>query len=283
MRLDVYLAAHGFSSRTRAARAVREGRVLLNGKPGRVSDEVRESDAVEILEGGDTEFVSEGGKKLRSFFRSFPEEDVGGLVCADLGASTGGFCDVLLRAGAKRVYAVDVGEGQLDGRIAEDPRVVVMDRTNARYLDASSFPERVECVTGDVSFISLSLLFPAIAGILPEGGKAYLLAKPQFECGGKGLDRHGIVKDPAVRAKVIAKLCEEAELSGLSVFAGAEAPRKERKNREYVLGFVRGGSGAISAVERTAFAEQCVSGGTAGIRKEKTRSGAEREERGENP
>lgn len=259
MRLDVYLKDRGFSSRTRAARAIVEGRVLVNGKPARASDEIRETDLVEVRE-EEEKFASEGGKKLRRFFNLFPVERADGLVFADLGASTGGFCDVLLKGGARRVYAVDVGEGQLEARIAGDERIVVMDRTNARYLTKESFPERIDAVTGDLSFISLRLILPAVADILSPGGKAYLLCKPQFECGGKGLDKHGVVKDEGIRAGIVQKVCAAASVLGLHAFAAAETVPPGRGNREYVLGFVRGDG---KARDYAAFAAEAAEKGRA--------------------
>ena len=242
MRLDKYLVGNGFASRTREARAVEQGRVLVNGKRAKVSQEISSSDTVQILP-EPVSFVSEGGFKLYKAFKDFAE-NVNGLVFADLGASTGGFTDCLLRSGASRVYAVDVGESQLDGTLREDSRVIVMDRRNARYLTARDFPQQIDGVTADLSFISLTYIFPVIADILPEGGKAFVLVKPQFECGGKGQDKHGIVKEKKIHEQIIRSLCAEAEKQGLAPLRLTNAPLRERKNTEYVLCLQKGGRAA---------------------------------------
>ena len=222
MRLDKYLAGKGFSSRTRAARAVERGLVLVNGKRAKVSLEISATDVVEILP-EEVSFVSEGGFKLYKALLDFSEK-VEGLVFADLA----------------HVYAVDVGESQLDESLVSDSRVSVMDRVNARYLTAADFPQRIDGVTADLSFISLTYIFPVIADILPEGGKAFVLVKPQFECGGKGQDKHGIVKDKRIHEEVIARLCAAAEELRLAPVKLTNAPLRERKNTEYVLCLKKG-------------------------------------------
>lgn len=242
MRLDKYLTGRGFSSRTRAARAVEKGLVLVNGKRAKASFEVSETDKVDILP-EEISFVSEGGFKLYKALLDF-SENIGELVFVDLGASTGGFTDCLLRAGAAHVYAVDVGESQLDASLATDTRVTVMDRVNARYLSARDFPQKIDGITADLSFISLTYIFPVIADILPEGGKAFVLVKPQFECGGRGQDKHGIVKDKKIHEEVILRLCAAAEQLRLAPVKLTNAPLRERKNTEYVLCLQKGGKAA---------------------------------------
>lgn len=239
MRLDKYLAGHGFESRTKAARALEKGRVLVNGKAGRAAQEVSEADRIEILEEPIT-FVSEGGFKLYKALQDF-SESVQGLTCIDLGASTGGFTDCLLKNGAGRVYAVDVGGSQLNASLSKDPRVCVMDRRNARYLSKEDFPEQADAVTADLSFISLEYILPVIADLLEKDGKAYVLIKPQFECGGKGQDKHGIVKDKKLHETIVVRVCETAEKLGLAPQKLTNAPLRERKNTEYVLLLKKGG------------------------------------------
>ena len=239
MRLDKYLADNLFPSRTKAARALQKGLVFINGKIGKPSDEVHEGDVV-TLAGEERPFVSEGGYKLQKALDEF-RVDLRGKTVVDLGASTGGFTDCLLRAGVSRVYAVDVGENQLDGSLLEDERVVVRDRCNARYLTAQDFPESIDIVTSDVSFISLTLVLPAVAAILREGGQAITLIKPQFEVGQRGLGKHGIVKDVAAREGAVCTVCAAAERLGLSLAALTNAPLRDRKNVEYLAHFVRGG------------------------------------------
>lgn len=242
MRLDKYLAGHGFASRTKAARALEKGRVLVNGKAGRASQEVSEADRIEILEES-IGFVSEGGFKLYKALQDF-SESVQRLTCIDLGASTGGFTDCLLKSGAQCVYAVDVGESQLDAALAADPRVCVMDRRNARYLTKKDFPTPADVVTADLSFISLDYILPVISDLLGKDGKAYVLIKPQFECGGKGQDKHGIVKDKKLHESIVVRVCETAEKLNLAPQKLTNAPLRERKNTEYVLLLKKGGKTA---------------------------------------
>ncbi len=237
MRLDKYLAAHGFSSRTKAARAISDGRVMLNGKLAAASDEVREGDLV-VVEDTEVSFVSEGGFKLYKALRDFGES-VGRGVFADIGASTGGFTDCLLQGGAKRVYAIDVGESQLDEKLRKDPRVCVMDKCNARYLKREDLAEKIDGVAIDVSFISLKLLFEAVSGILPEHGRLFALIKPQFECGPKALDKHGVVKSSRDRSNAVISVCNEAAKYGLYVKNLTCAPLKPRKNIEYMALFTK--------------------------------------------
>ena len=165
MRADKFFAEK-FGSRTKAAEALEKGWVLVNGKCVRPKDEIKESDAITFVETVNR-FVSNGGYKLFRAFETFgfPVQD---KVFADIGASTGGFTDCLLQHGAKRVFAIDVGESLLDPKVATDDRVVIMDRTNARYLTKEDFTESLDGIVTDVSFISLRLIFPTISSILSE-------------------------------------------------------------------------------------------------------------------
>lgn len=252
MRLDKYLAEHGFSSRTKAARALVKGLVTVNGKPGKASDEVSDSDDICVRE-EEIGFVSEGGYKLHRALSCFGDS-AEGMVFADIGASTGGFTDCLLQAGARRVYAVDVGKSQLDPRLAADGRVVVMDGINARYLTREDFPEQIDGIVADVSFISLTLIIPAAAKILSDCKTAYLLIKPQFECGGVGLDKHGIVKDERVRLAAVQKICLCAKGEGFALCGIVNAPLQKGKNIEYILKLQKeaGGSSVEEIVREAA-------------------------------
>ena len=251
MRLDKYLAEHGFSSRTKAARALAKGLVTVNGKPGKASDEVSDSDDICVRE-EEIGFVSEGGYKLHRALTFFGDS-AKGMTFADIGASTGGFTDCLLQAGAGHVYAVDVGKSQLDPRIASDARVTVMDGVNARYLERENFPLRPDGITADVSFISLALIVPVAARLLDEGGTAYLLIKPQFECGGVGLDQHGVVKDERVRLAAVRKICLCAQSEGFALLGIVNAPLRKGKNVEYILKLCKGGGGKTAEeIEREA-------------------------------
>ena len=236
MRLDKYLSGRIFTSRTKAARAIAEGRVFLNGTVAKASDEVGEGDEVTVREKARS-FVSEGGFKLQKGLDDF-SQSVEGCVCVDLGASTGGFTDCLLQAGAKTVFAVDVGKDQLDVSLRKDPRVYALDGINVRYLQREQIPAaKIDVVTADLSFISLKLIFPVIQRLLSAGGRAFVLVKPQFECGGVGLDKHGIVKDREKRLALAADLAREAASMGLMPLQVTAAPLRKNKNVEYILLF----------------------------------------------
>jgi 23S rRNA (cytidine1920-2'-O)/16S rRNA (cytidine1409-2'-O)-methyltransferase len=208
-RVDVALVERGLcESREKARRAVLAGIVRINNQPVRKpSDSVRDADAL-ALECGER-YVSRGGQKLEHALNHFAL-DVRGVTAIDLGASTGGFTDCLLQHGARRVFAVDVGQGQLAWKLRNDPRVVVMEKTNARELTAARFPEPfapVDLVAIDCSFISLrKVLQPAVALLRPAGNIAALI-KPQFEAGKAEADRGaGVITDPAVHARVLSEL-----------------------------------------------------------------------------
>ncbi len=222
-RLDLLLVSLGLTpSREQARRLIMAGEVLVDGqKVDKPSASVTDEARVEVR--ARPRFVSRGGDKLEAALASFGL-DVAGQVCADLGASTGGFTDALLQRGAARVYAIDVGYGILDYRLRIDPRVVVMEKTNARYLTA--LPEPVQLVTIDASFISLKLLLPVAQGWLAKPPEPLpitnyqlpcliALIKPQFEAGRKQVGKGGIVKDPAVHRQVLEDLLGWAAANSL--------------------------------------------------------------------
>jgi len=188
-------------------------------KPGtRVEDAAR----VEVIERGEP-YVSRGGRKLAAALDAF-EVDPRGRVCLDVGASTGGFTDCLLERGAVRVYAVDVGYGQLDYRLRNDPRVVVMERVNVRYLEPDALPEALDLVTVDVSFISLSKVVPALLPHLARpGGLLLTLVKPQFEAGRGQVGKGGIVRDPEVRRRAIETTVDALAALGLEVLGTVDS------------------------------------------------------------
>jgi len=204
-RLDRLLQERGLAqSRERARALVLAGHVEVAGATVTKAGElVPESAEIRVRE-PDIPYVSRGGVKLEAALEAFGV-DPRGRLCLDVGASTGGFTDVLLRRGARKVYAVDVGYGQLAWSLRQDPRVVVVERQNARQLTARIVPEPVELAVVDVSFISLALVLPAIRPLLAAGGQVLALVKPQFEAG-RGATERGVVRDPAVREAAIERV-----------------------------------------------------------------------------
>jgi 23S rRNA (cytidine1920-2'-O)/16S rRNA (cytidine1409-2'-O)-methyltransferase len=201
VRLDTHLVARGLAeSREKAKRLILAGAVRVDGHLAHKPSDIVEEDAALTIEAGE-KYVSRGGYKLEAALDAF-HISCAGLVCADLGASTGGFTDCLLQRGAARVHAVDVGKGQLDWKLRQDPRVVVHDEVNARNLTGKTISEPVDLVTIDVSFISLKKILPAAADILKPGGLLIALIKPQFEAGRKFVKKGGVVRDSLVHDAV---------------------------------------------------------------------------------
>ena len=205
-RIDQSLVDRGLlPSREKAKRAVMAGQVTINGQPARKpSDAVRPTDEVSVTE--PERFVSRGGYKLEHALLCFSVK-VEGAIAADLGASTGGFTDCLLQHGAQRVYAVDVGHGQLAWKLRRDPRVRVMERTNARHLSPSDFPQPfqpLDLIVADCSFISLKRVLPAALSLVAKGGRILALIKPQFEAGKAEADKgEGVIRDPAIHQRIL--------------------------------------------------------------------------------
>jgi len=222
-RLDEALVIRRLvETRSRARAMILARDVLVNGTVvDRAGAAVKPTDAVSLVE--KPRFVSRGGEKLDHALDRFGI-DVGGLVAVDVGASTGGFTDCLLQRGAVRVYAVDVGYGQLAERLRGDPRVVVLDRTNARHLQ--ELPELVELATVDVSFISLELVLPVIAALLGPSGVCVPLIKPQFEAGPKDVGKGGVVRDPVTHRRVLAEVLGAASAAGFGCFGLTASPLK---------------------------------------------------------
>ena len=198
-RLDKLLPELGLvGTRNKAQALIMAGKVRVNGQVITKSGAMYEHDA-DITLDEVSQWAGRGAYKLLGAFEAFGL-DVSGKICADFGASTGGFTDVLLSRGARKVYAIDVGYGQLIWRIASDERVIVMDRTNARYLTRKDFPEEIEFAVCDVSFISLKLILPVIDDVAREG--AVVLIKPQFEAGRENVSK-GVIRDKAIHAQVL--------------------------------------------------------------------------------
>lgn len=231
MRIDKYVSER-FGSRTKAAEAVEEGFVLVNGRAVSPSYDVKEGDAVSFLERGAV-FVSNGGYKLDKALKDFTLSVKGG-VFADIGASNGGFTDCLFKNGAGKVYCIDVGENQLD-RSLLNKNIVVYDNFNARDLAAEMFSERLNGVVADVSFISLTYILDKVSSVLTDGAFAVMLIKPQFECEGGRVGKRGVVKDPAVHRKVIKKIYDFALTCGLVPADLTNAPIRDGKNKEYLI------------------------------------------------
>jgi 23S rRNA (cytidine1920-2'-O)/16S rRNA (cytidine1409-2'-O)-methyltransferase len=243
-RLDTLMVRRGLAEdRDHARRMIMAGQVRVADevvvKPGR---QVAPDATVTLVE--QPPFVSRGGEKLDAALTQF-ELDVAGWTMADVGASTGGFTDCLLQRGARRVYAIDVGYGQLDWGLRNDPRVVVMERTNARYLE--SLPEPVDLVTVDVSFISLRLIFPAVVRWLTEGGHVIALIKPQFEARRVEVERGGVVSDPAVHRRVLERVLEAAADSGLGLQGLIPSPLRGPAGNVEFLGWWWLGAASVEA------------------------------------
>lgn len=199
-------------SRARARALILAGQVLVNGQKAAKAGQLVDSDArLEVL--APMPYVSRGGLKLEAALDRFGIS-VEGRVCLDIGASTGGFTDCLLKRGASRVYAVDVGRGQLDWRLRNDPRVIVLEGLNARYLGREHIPEAVDLATCDVSFISVTLILPRLPPLLAPGGEMVILVKPQFEVGRGQVGKGGIVRDPELHQAACRKVAAAVESLG---------------------------------------------------------------------
>jgi 23S rRNA (cytidine1920-2'-O)/16S rRNA (cytidine1409-2'-O)-methyltransferase len=237
VRLDKLLVERGLcDSRTRAQALILAGEVVVGEhavtKPGTAID----ADAAIRLKGGQPlPYVSRGGLKLRAALDAFPIP-VADAVCLDVGASTGGFTDCLLQAGAARVYALDVGYGQLAWKLANDPRVVVMDRQNIRKLEPGQIPEPIDLAVADCSFISLTKVLPHLPAVLRAGADVVVLVKPQFEVGRERVGKGGIVRDDAARTDALINVEAAARALSFEVRGHVESPIAGREgNREWLL------------------------------------------------
>ena len=225
-------------SREKARALIMSGHALVDGQPELRASALIPVDA-ELATSATARFASRGGEKLDHALTRFGI-DVTRAVAVDVGASTGGFTDCLLQRGAARVFAVDVGHGQLDARLRDDPRVIVMERVNARELPL--LPEQPSLATIDVSFISLTVVLPAIAGALSPGADVVALVKPQFEAGKEQVDRRGVVRDPLVQAEVIGRVAWWSVNHGIRVRGVCASPLLgPAGNREFFLWLRRNG------------------------------------------
>jgi 23S rRNA (cytidine1920-2'-O)/16S rRNA (cytidine1409-2'-O)-methyltransferase len=244
VRLDQLLTARGLvASRERARRLVMAGAVLVEDRPVTKPGTLVPEQAAVRLRQADSPYVSRGGEKLAGALDAFGI-DPRGRVALDVGASTGGFTDCLLQRGAPRVIAVDVGRGQLAWRLRQDARVVLLERTNARMLEACVLPDTPSLAVVDVSFISLTHVLPAVAAALAAGGTLVVLVKPQFEVGRERVGKGGVVRDDTDRAAAVAGVRLAAERLGLAVRGEAESVLPGPKgNREVFLWLEKAGAG----------------------------------------
>ena len=265
-RLDLLVLDRGLApSRERAKALIMAGDGYVdNQKADKPGDLYPEEAHVECRSSG-LKYVSRGGLKLEKAMDVFGLE-LSGLTCMDVGASTGGFTDCMLQNGAEKVYSVDVGYGQLAWQLRNDPRVVNLERTNARYLSREQVPEDIGFFSVDVSFISLALVLPAIRALLSENGRGVCLIKPQFEAGREKVGKKGVVRDPAVHVEVIEKITGFALDNGFSVLGLDFSPVKGPEgNIEYLTLLERSDSPALS--ESVPKAEEVVAASHASLDK----------------
>jgi 23S rRNA (cytidine1920-2'-O)/16S rRNA (cytidine1409-2'-O)-methyltransferase len=235
-RLDVALVERGLAeTRAKAQAMILAGRVLLDGATADKSGAVVRSDQAVTLKSARRPFASRAGEKLEGAIEDLGVS-VAGVVAIDVGASTGGFTDCLLRRGAERVYAVDVGERLIDDRLRNDPRVIVIERVNFRHATPALLPEKATLATVDVSFISLRYILTPLTGLLAPGAVVLAMVKPQFEVGREAVGKGGVVRDEALRARAVADVAAFAEANGYRVGGTAESRVAGPKgNREVFL------------------------------------------------
>ena len=236
IRLDVYLAENGLAkSRSSALAMIMAGEVYIDGtKATKAGQQITGKEKIELRTKA-LSYVSRGGLKLEKAMKVFPLK-LGGLVCMDIGASTGGFTDCMLKSGAKKVFAVDVGYGQLAWKLRCDERVVNMERTNIRYVTKADIGEEIDFFSVDVSFISLKLVLPVAYDLLKENGSGVCLIKPQFEAGREKVGKKGVVRDKAVHEEVILNCTEIAKGAGFGVLGLDYSPVKGPEgNIEYLM------------------------------------------------
>ena len=249
-RLDAELVRRELArSREHAADLIESRSVLVSGIPATKPATQVDAETSITLQGDRDDFVSRGGHKLAGALEVFSDVQVSGKVCLDAGASTGGFTDVLLRGEAKLVVAVDVGYGQLAWELRQDPRVKILDRTNIRHLTGEMVGEEIDLVVADLSFISLSLVLPALAAVSKPSADYVLMVKPQFEVGREKLGAGGVVRDPALRRAAVLDVAESAYDVGLGTMGIAASPLPgPAGNVEYFL-WLRRGAPAIDAAD----------------------------------
>ncbi len=251
-RLDCVLVEMGLAqSRERAKSLIMSGIVFVNGeRSDKAGNTVNDDDLVEVR-GSDLKYVSRGGLKLEKAMRNFPIE-LENKVCMDIGASTGGFTDCMLQNGATKVFAVDVGRGQLAWKLRCDERVINMEKTNARNLTLEQIGETVDFISVDVSFISLKLILPVAKSLLSENGEMVCLIKPQFEAGKENVGKKGVVRDKQVHIDVVKMIVDFALTTNFDVKGLTFSPVKGPEgNIEYLL-YLKNGNGLSNLEENEA-------------------------------
>ncbi len=236
IRLDKLLVERGISpTRERAKALIMSGSVVVGESSIDKAGTLVSADAEITIKGQDNPYVSRGGLKLKGAFEKFGI-NVKDLVAFDIGVSTGGFTDCLLQEGARKVYAIDVGYGQLAWKLRQDERVVVFERTNIRYFSGEGIEDEINMVTIDVSFISLKLVIPVVVKLIPEDAVMLALIKPQFEAGKGEVGKKGVVRDPAVHKRVVDEIVEFARGLNLEIMGICESPiTGPAGNKEFFL------------------------------------------------
>lgn len=235
-RLDIVLFERGFAeSREKAKALIMSGIVYVNDrKEIKAGRDIKPDDVIEVR-GATLKYVSRGGLKLEKAMQSFPIS-LENTVCMDIGASTGGFTDCMLQNGAKKVYSIDVGYGQLAWKLRSDERVVNLERTNFRYVTREQVPDEIDFASVDVSFISLKLILPVMYELLKANGEAVCLIKPQFEAGRENVGKKGVVRDPAVHENVVRTIAAFANSQKFDVLGLEHSPVKGPEgNIEYLM------------------------------------------------
>jgi 23S rRNA (cytidine1920-2'-O)/16S rRNA (cytidine1409-2'-O)-methyltransferase len=251
-RLDKIIVDRGMvKSRDRAKALIMAGNVTVDGRQVTKAGLLVSPDADVVLKERDIPFVSRGGLKLAAALEIFGL-DPSGKTVMDIGCSTGGFTDCLLKRGAGKIYAIDVGYGQLDWSLRQDPRVILHEKTNIRHLGKDRIPDLIDLMVIDVSFISLTQVLPRVHDFLHCGGDVLALVKPQFEVGREMVEKGGIIRDETKRLAAVRKICEFAEASGLSVVGTCDSPIPGQKgNREYFIHLRRKDHGRPQDSDRT--------------------------------
>lgn len=250
-RLDVILVNRGLApSREKAKAVIMSGNVFVKGqredKAGAMFDETEED--ITVRE-NPLKYVSRGGLKLEKSIAEF-SLNLEGMTCMDIGSSTGGFTDCMLQNGAVKVYAIDVGHGQLDWKLRNDERVVCMEKTNFRYVTKDMIPDPIDFASADVSFISLDKILPAAYPLLHDGAEMVCLIKPQFEAGREQVGKKGVVRDRKVHEQVIEKITDVAEENGLAPVDLTFSPiRGPEGNIEYLIKLVRNGQSRAAEIK----------------------------------